>query len=109
MLLLTVWQDHEGNSWRTEIVGEHRQLTVSFDKSVYHYQHNRTKILIVSAILLSRDPQRAPDVAMKGHPLHAYFSNFIDDKGYLMTFPVQLAHASITCAPTCTSRAAISQ
>jgi len=45
----------------------------------------------VSAILVSRDPHCSPDVAMRGHPVHAYFSNFIDDRaGYLMTFPVQL-------------------
>jgi len=95
-------QDHEGNSWKTELLGDQRQLTVSVDKSPYHYQHNRTKILIMSAILVSRDPQRAPDVAMKGHPVHGYFSNFIDGKGYLMTFPVQLAHVSTARAPTCT-------
>jgi len=33
---------------------------------------------------------------MKGHPVHGYFSNFIDDKGYLMTFPVQLADVSVS-------------
>jgi len=68
-----------------------KQLTLCIDKCVYHYPHNRTKILILSAILASRDPQRGPDVAMKGHPVHGYFSNFIEDKGYFMTFPLQLA------------------
>jgi len=79
-----------------------KQLTLSVDKSVYHYQHNRTKILIMSAILVSRDPQRAPDVVMKGHPVHGYFSNFIEDKGYVMTFPVQLAQVSNSTAQSCT-------
>jgi len=59
-------------------------------------------MLVVSAILVSRDPQRAPDVAMKGHPVHAYFSNFIDDSGYLMTFPVLLTSVSNTGALICT-------
>ena len=99
-------QDHEGNSWRTELFSDHKQLTVCVDKSVYHYQHNHTKILIVSAVLVSRDPQRVPDVAMKGHPVHGYFSNFIDNKGYLMTFPLQLADVSSFCAPSCTDSAA---
>ena len=80
--------------WKTELQGDHKQLTVCVDKSVYHYQHNRTKILIFTAILLSRDPQRAADVAMKGHPVHGYFSNFIDDRGYLLTFPLHLTHVS---------------
>jgi len=72
-------------------VSADKQLTICLDKALYHYTHNRTKILVVAAILLSRDPPRAPDVAMKGHPVHGYFSNFIEDKGYLMTFPLQLA------------------
>jgi len=33
---------------------------------------------------------------MKGHPVHGYFSNFIDDKGYLMTFPLQLSDVSVS-------------
>ena len=65
------------------------RLTMLMTKGVHHYQHNRTQLLCWSASLLSKDPHAAPDVDMRGEPIVGYFSNFIEDKGYLINFPIE--------------------
>ena len=84
------FQDQEGNFWKIELVRDSKMLTILFDKGVHHFQNNKTKVVCLSAVLLSRDPQQIKDVHMNGYPIVGYFSNFTDDKGYLMTFPIQL-------------------
>ena len=88
------FQDQEGNYWKTELLRDSRKMTVTFDKGVHHFPHNKTKLLCWSAMLISRDPERARDVEMEREPLVGYFSNFIDDKGYLMTFPIEVTEVS---------------
>ncbi len=83
------FQDQEGNYWKTDLCRDEKRLTLTFDKGVHHYPHNKTKLLCWSAILLSQDPERARDIDMNGDPCLGYFSNFIDDKGYLMTYPLE--------------------
>ena len=86
-----LFKDQDGNVWKAEVIRDTRWLTVSIDKGVHHFTNNRTRIVVWSAILLSRDQQRAADVYMKGNPIVGFFSNFIEDKGYLITFPIQLS------------------
>ena len=102
------FQDHEGNFWRATVDREAGagRLTVNVDKGVHHYPHSRTKLLCCSATLLARDPADAPDVDATGAPLVGYFSNFIDEKGYLLSFPIKISRASnykcaCACVPVC--------
>ena len=84
------FQDHEGNYWKADIVRSEKSLTMMFDKGVHHYPHNKTKLLCWTATLLALDPHRAQDIDMSGEPVIGYFSNFIDDKGYMMPFPIEM-------------------
>ena len=86
--------DHEGNYWKADIFPDARRLTVVFDKGVHHYQQNKTKLLCWNATLLSRDPDRASDLDMLGEPIVGYFSNFIDEKGFRMTWDVDMVEVS---------------
>lgn len=88
------FQDEEGNFWKADLKRDARILTVTFDKGVHHYPQNKTKLLCWSATLLSQDTNRAQDLEMDSEPLVGYFSNFIDDKGYVMTFPLELGEVS---------------
>ena len=85
------FQDQEGNYWKASIDRNAKKLTLIFDKGVHHYQQNKTKLLCWTATLLSRDPDRANDLDMCGEPVVGYFSNFIDEKGYRLVFPVEIA------------------
>lgn len=82
------FQDHEGNYWKANYKRDSKIATVAFDKGVHHYPHSKTKLLCWSSILLAQDPNVAQDIDMTGKPIVGYFSNFIDEKGYLMTFPI---------------------
>ncbi|KAK2177773.1 hypothetical protein NP493_580g01018 [Ridgeia piscesae] len=82
------FQDHEGNYWKANYRRDSKMATVAFDKGVHHYPHSKTKLLCWSSILLAQDPNVAQDVDMTGKPIVGYFSNFIDEKGYLMSFPI---------------------
>lgn len=88
------FQDHEGNYWKLDFVRGAKYLTLTFDKGVHHYPHNKTKLLSWSVTLLSRDLHQAPDIDMRGDPQVGYFSNFIDDKGYMIPLPVPMAEVS---------------
>ena len=90
------FQDTEGNFWKAEMYADARRLTVTFDKGVHHYQQNKTKLLCWSATLLSRDVDRANDLDMLGEPIVGYFSNFIDEKGFRMTWDVDMEEVSNT-------------
>ena len=90
MYVFSILQDHEGNQWRAQVVRNSRCLTVSFDKAVHHFTNNRTRIAVWSAILLSRDPDRASDIAVKGNPVVGYFNNFIDEPGFMLSFPIEM-------------------
>ena len=88
------FQDHEGNYWKANYRRDSKMATVAFDKGVHHYPHSKTKLLCWSSILLAQDPNVAQDVDMAGKPIVGYFSNFIDEKGYLMTFPIDANQVS---------------
>ncbi len=88
------FQDHEGNYWKADLDRDARRLTIIFDKGVHHYQQNKTKLLCWSMTLLSRDPDRANDLDQSGEPVVGYFSNFIDEKGYRMAFPLETVEVS---------------
>lgn len=81
--------DTDGNQWRLDIDRSAQRLTLTMSKGVHHYQHNRTQLLCWTASLISRDSNAAPDIDMRGDAIVGYFSNFIDDKGYLINFPVE--------------------
>ena len=85
------FQDQEGNYWKADIERDSQRFVVVFDKGVHHYQQNKTKLLCWTATLLSRDPDRASDLDMARDPVVGYFSNFIDEKGYKMPFPVDVS------------------
>ena len=86
------FQDHEGNYWKVDLKRDAPvRATMLFDKGVHHFPQNKTKIVSFTATLLSRDPTVARDIEMNGDPLTGYFSNFIDEKGYIITFPVDIA------------------
>ena len=90
------FQDMEGNYWRVELKHDvQNRVTMVFDKGVHHFSQNKTKLLSWSGSLLSRDPTIARDIDMNGECLVGYFSNFIDEKGYMMSFPVELAEVSV--------------
>lgn len=83
------FQDIEGNQWIVDLDHTAKgRLTLVFNKAHQQYPQNRTKVLCWAGTLLSRDPNAARDIEMNGDPNVGYFSNFIDEKGYLMTFPV---------------------
>lgn len=88
------FQDHDGNYWKADIVRESRRLVMIFDKAVHHYQQNRTKLMCWTAQLLSRDMEKAPDIPMNGTPITGYFSNYIDERGYKMGFPLDTSEVS---------------
>ncbi len=85
------FQDQEGNYWKATVDSNEKKLTLIFDKGVHHYQQNKTKLLCWTSTLLSRDPDRANDLDMSSEPIVGYFSNFIDEKGYRMPFPIDLS------------------
>ena len=89
------FMDHEGNYWKADLDRDAHKLTVIFDKGVHHYQQNKTKLLCWSMTLLSRDPDRANDLDQCGDPVVGYFSNFIDEKGYRMSFPLEGIEVSL--------------
>ena len=90
------FQDHEGNYWKVELdKSQPQRVSMTLDKGVHHYPQNKTKLLCWSAMILSRDPTMIRDIEMNGDPMVGYFSNFIDDKGYIMTFPVEMAEVSL--------------
>jgi len=91
------FQDHEGNHWKVDVMRDVKRLTFSFDKAIHHFPNSRTKLLCWNATLCSNDPKRGPDMPMRGNPLQGCFSNLIDDKGYIMTFPLQLAQVFQLC------------
>lgn len=39
-------------------------------------------------VLLSRDPERTPDLDMTSEAMIGYFSNFIEERGFHMQFPI---------------------
>ena len=87
------FQDHEQNYWKVEVCRPDTvtsRVTMTLDKGVHHYTHNKTKLLCWSAMILARDETQYRDIQMNGDPLCGYFSNFIDDKGYLMSFPMDI-------------------
>ena len=86
--------DLEGNFWKVDLDRAHKRLTMVFDKGVHHFQQNKTKLLCWTCTLLSRDPDRANDIDMRMDPIVGYFSNFIDEKGYKFTFPIDLSEVS---------------
>ena len=89
------FQDQEGNYWKVDLKRDVTQrCTMVFDKGVHHFPQNKTKLVCWTATLLSRDPTVARDIEMNGDPLVGYFSNFIDEKGYIITFPVDLNEVS---------------
>lgn len=96
LALVEAFQDHEGNFWKTDVVRDAKKLTIVVDKGVHHFPNNKTKMVCWSVVLLSLDQQRAPDVNMTGFPVVGSFSNFTDDRGYLMTFPLLLTKV-FTC------------
>ena len=85
------FQDQDGNYWKVELDrSQSQRVTMVLDKGVHHYPQNKTKLLCWSAMILSRDPTMIRDIEMNGDPICGYFSNFIDDKGYLMSFPLEM-------------------
>ena len=89
------FQDHEGNHWKMDLDRERKGLTLVFDKGVHHYPQNKTKLLCWTSTLLTQDPNRGQDMEMSGPATIGYFSNFIDDKGYLMSFAMESAEVSL--------------
>ena len=82
------FQDQEGNTWRAAYQRDAKMATVTLDKSSGNYAHSKTKMVAATAALLAQDPEVAQDVDMSGMPLVAYFSNYLDERGHRMTFPL---------------------
>ena len=85
------FQDHDGNHWKAEIDLESKRFAVTLDKAVHHFPQNITKLACWSATLLSRSEAVEEMDMCADHAIVSYFSNSLDERGYIASFPIELA------------------
>ena len=90
-----IFQDHYGNPWKIEFLRDaplesSNSTNLVFEKGVYHYQNNKSKLVCIQLLLMSQNLDLAQDISMSNPLLICYFSNSLDEKGYPISFPVNL-------------------